>query len=125
LPAYVVDTYAWIDYFRGVSSEKLKTIIDTGGNITPTIVLAELKRKYVAEGLVNFTGDLDYIKRKSDIIELDENTAILAGEIRGAGPPQIGMGLVDCILLAFARTRGSKVLTGDKHFLGLPETELI
>ena len=93
--------------------------------MTPTIVLAELRRKYVKEDIQGFDSDLVYIRSKSDVVELDERTAVLAGEIKAMLPSGHGMGLVDCILLAHARLTGSRVLTGDKHFVGLPEAEAI
>ena len=126
MPAFIVDTYAWIDYFRGgANSAKLKTVLEGGGNITPTIVLAELRRKYVKEGIQGFDSDLAYIGRKSNVVDLDERTAVLAGEIKATLPSSHGMGLVDCILLAHAKLTGSKVLTGDKHFVGLLEAEMV
>ena len=57
-------------------------------------------------------------------MDLDEQTAILAGEIR-AQKPVPNMGLVDCILLALARVYSVKVLTGDEHFRTLNEAEFI
>lgn len=122
---YVIDTYAWIEYFRGSSlGKKVKSIIDSGGNITPTIVLAEMKKKFVEWSRDDFEEKLSFIKSKTDILPLDEETAILAGRIRA----KIGiesMGLVDCILLAVARVYGMKVLTSDKHFLYLEEAEFL
>jgi predicted nucleic acid-binding protein len=125
MPRFIIDTYAWVDYFRGaVHSPRLKEIIEAGDNLTPTIVLAELKRKYTSERFEDFEDDLRFIRTKTEILPLDEETAILAGEIR-AKIAKKGMGIVDCILIAVARLRGAKVLTGDEHFKGLPEAEFI
>lgn len=122
---YVIDTYAWIEYFRGSElGKEVKPIIDNGGNITPTIVLAEMKKRFVEWKRDDFEEKLGFIKSKTEILPLDEETAILSGEIRAT----IGiesMGLVDCILLAVARTYGAKVLTSDEHFRHLEEAEFL
>jgi predicted nucleic acid-binding protein len=78
MPNYIIDTYAWIEYFRGTENGvKIKEKIDADGNITPTIVLAELKKKYVGEGVCGFDEDLRFIKNKSIVIPLDEHTALV------------------------------------------------
>jgi len=71
-----------------------------------------------------FDHDLQLLKTKSSIQPLYEDTAKLAGEIR-ASIAVTGIGIVDCILIALARQTGMKVLTGDKHFVGLPEATMI
>jgi len=122
---YIVDTYAWIEYFRGTSKGmRIKDKIDAGDNITPTIVLAELKRKFVEWRRQDFEDKLAFIQENSQIVGLDEELAIMAGEIR-AQKSVPNMGLVDCILLALARKFNMKVLTGDKHFKSLDEAEYI
>jgi predicted nucleic acid-binding protein len=122
---HIIDTYAWVAYLRGTLKEQAaRWIIETGGNQTPTIVLAELKYKYTRERLPGFESDLAFIRTKSSIIPLDEATAIMAGDLRATTGVR-GIGLIDCILLAVARRTGLKVLTGDEHFKGLPEAELI
>lgn len=122
---YIVDTYAWLEYFRGTSTGmSIKDKIEAGDNITPTIVLAELKRKFVEWRRQDFDDKLAFIQENSQIVGLDGELAIMAGEIR-AQKPVPNMGLVDCILLALARKFNVKVLTGDKHFKTLSEAEYI
>lgn len=122
---YIIDTYAWIEYLRGTEiGDRIRSKIDVGENITPTIVLGELKKKYVEENLEGFTEDLKIIKTKSRILPLDEQTAINAGEIR-ATINVSGIGIVDCILIALSRQLNFKVLTGDPHFQNLSEAEFI
>lgn len=122
---FIVDTHAWIEYFSGSRWGKgIKDTVESGGNITPTIVLAEMKRKYTEWGRTDFDERLQFIEARSQVMPLDKETAVLAGEIRSKQPVR-GMGLVDCILLAHAGILGAKVLTGDQHFKGLPEAEFI
>lgn len=121
---YIIDTYVWIDYFRGLANQQLKRIIDREILYTPTIVLAELKKKYVEDNEVGFSVNLEDIRSKSSIIDLDETTAIRAGEIRATIPIR-DIGIVDCILIASAEINNAKVLTGDPHFRGLGNSVLI
>jgi len=121
----IVDTHAWVEYFRGTAKGKsIKDKIESGDNMTPTIVLAELKRKFTEWHRRDFEDRLEFIRENSQIIDLDEQTAILAGELR-AQKPVPNMGLVDCILLALSRIYSIKVLTGDEHFKTLSEAEFI
>lgn len=118
---YVIDTYAWIEYFKGSPLGKnVKNIIENGGNLVPTIVLAEIKKKFTDWGRDDFDEILRFIHQYTTTIPLDEATAILAGEIRSKTLVE-GMGLVDCILIALARLYSCKVLTKDEHFEQLPE----
>lgn len=87
-------------------------------------MIAELKKKYVEDRVSGFDQDITLLKTKSSIEPLYEETARLAGEIRATISVN-GIGIVDCILIAMARQTGMKVLTGDKHFAGLPEATMI
>jgi predicted nucleic acid-binding protein len=124
MAGYIIDTYAWVEYFRGSITSRARWLIESGGNQTPTIVLAELKHKYTKEDLADFETDLDFIKSKSIIVPLDEVTAIMAGKIRATIDVK-GIGIVDCILLALARNTENKLLTGDIHLKGMLETEFL
>jgi predicted nucleic acid-binding protein len=59
-------------------------------------------------------------------VPLDEETAEMAGKISAERRSRVrGWGLVDSIVLATARARGMKVITGDEHFRGLDEAIMI
>ena len=121
---YIIDTYVWIDYFRGLANQELEHRIDREILYTPTIVLAELKKKYVEDNEIGFKVDLEIVRSKSSIINLDETTAIRAGEIRATTNVE-NIGSVDWVLIASAEINNSKVLTGDPHFKGLENSVLI
>ena len=125
MTTYIVDSWAWIEYFRGSEiGGRAKSQIEAATSITPTIVLAEMSRKFRQLGRTDLPEKLNFIKQRSTVLPLDESTALLAGEIRANSPVQ-GMGLVDCVLLAVARLYSAKVVTGDPHFRALPEAEFI
>src|SRR5216684_818281 len=103
-----MDTFAWIEYFAGSEKgERAKGHIDSGEAITPTIVIAEFTDKYT-------------------IVALDDEIAEVAGIISAERRAKVkGWGLVDSVVLATARVRGVKVVTGDEHFKDLNEAIMI
>jgi len=120
---HVIDTYAWIEYFKGSRfGAKIKRQIETKNNITPTIVLAEISKFFTDLNRKDLKEKLDFIRSQSQVLALDEATAIIAGCIRST-MGNTGMGIVDCILLAVARLHKTKVLTGDKHFKNLEDAD--
>ena len=122
----MIDTFAWIEYFAGSArGEKAKPFIESGDGITPSVVIAEFTDKYVREGM-NPEERLKFIRSKTMVSPLDDETAEAAGRIssdRRRGVKRWGM--VDSCVLATARARGLKVVTGDEHFAGLNDAILI
>jgi len=127
---YVIDAYAWIEYFRASKfGEIAKEYIESDDAATPTIVVAEISRKLLQEiAISNETPvgrlkRLEFIRAKSRIIDLDFETAVEAGEIDVDMKKKVkGWGLADSIILCTARNAKGKVVTGDEHFRGLEET---
>jgi len=124
---YVVDSYAWLEYFMGtVAGEKAKKIIDssTDEKLTPTICIAEIYAKVLrVEGSEKAELQRAFIKSRSAIVSLTEEVAIEAAKIDVEMKKKIaGWGLADSIVLGTARKKRAKVLTGDEHFLNLEET---
>lgn len=124
--AEVIDTFAWIEYFAGSArGEKAKPYIEKGDAITPVLVIAELTDKYVREGM-DPAERLKFMRTKTMIASLDDETAEAAGRISAERRSKVkGWGLVDSCVLATARAKGTKVVTGDNHFEGLSEAIII
>lgn len=128
----VADAYAWMELFAGTrKGEFAKSRMEEAETvITPDTVLAELARKYIREGVKEETTRqrLSTILEASEPAYIDDHVAIEAGRAylelekraRDAGLEKPS--LFDGLVLAVARTNGGKVLTGDEHFRGLPET---
>ncbi len=88
-------------------------------------MLAEFTDKYAREKL-DPKDRLRFVKTVSALAPLDEETAELAGNISAERRPQVkGWGLVDSVVLATARLRKMRVVTGDEHFRGLDEAIMI
>jgi predicted nucleic acid-binding protein len=122
---YVLDTYAWVEYFRkSPLSDKVESILETGKCFTPTIVIAELQTKFLRDGL-DFTKAFNFIEIKTPITTLNKTLALSAGKInfeRKKINPH--WSLADSIVLATARETKAKVVTGDGDFKDL-ENEVI
>ena len=128
----VIDSYAWIELFIGSrAGNKVKDIISEATEVyTPSIVLAEIARKYFREGFRE--EDVRYrvriISDISVVVNIEPEIAVDAGkcylELReiakreGLTPPS----LADAVILSVARHLNAKILTGDPHFKDLPET---
>lgn len=128
----VADAFAWIELFSGTPKGAFakKKMEEGEAVITPDTVLAEVARKYAREGMSQAT----IRKRLSTILEvsepayIDDEIALEASSAylqlekdakeKGLKKPS----LFDALVLAVARRHGGKVLTGDRHFEGLPET---
>ncbi len=126
----VVDTYAWVELFRGgVLAEKVRDALLAADEVyTPDIVLAELARKYWREGFDDSTikSRLEVVERLSTVTPIDVETAALipraARELR-ENAKRLGLrsrpSLADAVVLAQALRLNAVVLTGDQHFRGL------
>ena len=129
------DTSAWVEYFIG--SERGAAAggyMESGEEIiTPDVVLAEIARKYLREGIgaSEVRKRLYYIASRSEIETIDAELGLSAGQAwqelatnarkRKLQSPS----LIDGIVLATARRHRAKVLTADPHFGGLEEAQMI
>ena len=122
----VIDTFAWIEYFAGSArGAKAKPFIERGDAITPAIVIAEFADKYLREG-INPDERLKFVRTKTVVAPLDDETAEAAGRISAERRAKAkGWGMADSCILATARVRAAKVVTGDAHFEDLDEAILI
>jgi predicted nucleic acid-binding protein len=120
--AYVLDTFAWVEYFRGSSlAEKVESILQSGKCFTPSVVIAELKTKFLRENS-DFTRAFNFIEFKTTIIPLDKRIALIAGKINFERKKiNHHWSLSDSVVLATARKINAKVVTGDEDFSDLKE----
>ena len=117
---YVIDSYAWIEYFRGSEKGKIaKNFIEEKSNATSAMTLAELSEKYTREEK-EFNEDLNFMISKTKIIPIDTDLAVLAGKINCENKKKIkNWGMADAVILATADLLNAKVVTGDEHFRNL------
>ena len=122
----LLDTYAWIEYFKGsAKGKKVQNFLKNEEILTPSIALVELSCKAFKEDW-DFVKCLEFIKTKSLIVDLNEEIIINIGkvycEMRKEKPH---FSLPDSIILCSAIIEKAKILTGDKHFKGLNEVEFL
>ena len=130
---YVIDSYAWIEYFRASKSgEVAKRYIENADSVTPTIVVSEISRKLQKEIELGDETDegrlkrLEFISATSQVVYLDFELAVTAGKTDLEMKKKAkGWGLADSIVLCTARNLNGKVVTGDEHFRGLEEVIFI
>ena len=120
---YIIDSYAWIEYFMGTKAgEKVKPIIEgLEEKITPTICLAEVYAKTIkVESEELAEKQRTFIKERSALIPLDETIAVKSARIDVTMKKKIkGWGLADSIVYATALIKKAEIITGDEHFKNL------
>jgi predicted nucleic acid-binding protein len=130
---YVIDTYAWIEYFKGTSlGQAARQYIEGDSAATPSIVILELERSLlrdIAEGNETREGakkKTEYVRSVTSIIDLTYDSAIKAAQTDREMRKKIkNWGMADSIVLATARQLGAKVVTGDEYFRGMKEAVMI
>jgi predicted nucleic acid-binding protein len=120
--AYVIDSFAWFEYFLGSNAGmKARPYIEAGSAITPTIVIAELADKYTREKM-SFSEKLNFILLRTQDAGLDVAIARQSGMFnKDRKKVAKRWGLADSIVLATARAHHAKIITGDEHFRDLAD----
>ena len=125
---YIVDAWAWIEYFRGTEyGAKLNDILDdpTTDIYTCAITVAEIISKTSRENRDVETA-YDMLLSNSQIIKLDEKISKQAGLIHfKMRQTSKDFGIADAFILAAANKLETKIITGDPHLKGLKNAILI
>ena len=118
----LLDSFAWIEYFIG--SKKGATVRDyVEGDeplYTPSICLTEIKSRYLRDKK-DPTTRIQLIVERSFIMELNKEIALLAADIK----QKHKLHTIDAIINATAQHRGLTLVTGDQHFKGMRNVEMI
>jgi len=130
----VFDSYAWIEYFLGSEAGKIvKENLNIEEVVTPSIVLAEIARKYLREQMdeKEIVRRLEFVSANSAIVEIDVDSSVVAAKayleiLEKAKQEKLKKpSLTDGIVLAIGKTLGAKIITGDEHFKRLTEVIFI
>lgn len=126
--SFVIDTYAWIEYFDGTKKgEIVKDIIENENNqiFTNIITIAELSSHYKRNNM-NFEIPLQILKTISEIFYLDLEFTLDVGKLHAElKKERRHIGLANIFILLTAKKTNSKVVTGNEDFRGLKETLMI
>lgn len=122
----LVDSWAWIEYFKGTSSGKAITgIVENESAYTSSISLAEISAWFYKNNK-NPEKAIENIKVNSSIIFLEEAILVESGrryvELRNH---KKDIGLIDAIIYTTARMHGLDLLTGDADFRDLPAVRMV
>ena len=124
-----LDSFAWIEYLEGTPRGKQVRSLVAGPEalFTCPIVIAEVYSRIARTKSATAASDaITFILHRTALVEHDTTIALEAGHIHvDMKGKHRGFGLADAFVLAAARSRGVKVLTGDAHFDGLPEAVML
>ncbi|MBI2649588.1 MAG: type II toxin-antitoxin system VapC family toxin [Thaumarchaeota archaeon] len=126
---FVIDTHSWVEYLLGSKGgEKAREYIESGNGLTPSIVLAELRKWYLKEIEAGRRHEREmhkhmaFIESITQVVPLDASLALKAGETDFLMKKRIkGWPLADSVIYATARSRAAQVVSGDPHFKGLED----
>ena len=125
---YVIDAWAWIEYFIGSQyGAKLNEILEDASTevYTCAITVAEVISKTVREGR-DVEAAYDMLLSNSQVINADEEVSKQAGLLHAEmRKTKKDFGLADAYVLATAKELKAKILTGDAHFQNLNDVFLI
>nr|QNO52922.1 tRNA(fMet)-specific endonuclease VapC [Methanosarcinales archaeon ANME-1 ERB6] len=123
----LIDSFAWIEYFMGTEmGVEVKQVVESDVQLyTSPIVIAEIYSKSLrtdgrAEERRNF------IVKRCAVIPIDEEIAVEAAKIHAEAKKTMeDFGLADAFVLASARYKNVRVLTGDPHFEDFSESIML
>lgn len=117
-----LDSFAWIEYFLGSKrGNKVRKYIERGGPLyTPAICLTEIKHRYLRDKK-DPTNRIDFILDRSLIIAINKNVALAAADIK----QKHKLHTIDAIIYASSQLKKLTLVTGDQHFKGLSNVEII
>ncbi|MBS7626793.1 type II toxin-antitoxin system VapC family toxin [Candidatus Bathyarchaeota archaeon] len=130
---FVIDTYAWVEYLLGSEAGvKVRKYIEGETCLTPSIVVAELRRWYLREIEAGRRSDREmrihfgFFESATEIVPLDASLALKAGETDFLMKKRIkNWPLADSIIYATARSRAAQLVSGDPHFKDLEDVIFI
>lgn len=124
----LIDSDAWMEYFMGTKKgERVKEIIEDNTRILYTlpIIIAEIYSKSLNID-DNVEDRKEFIIDRCVIIPIDVEIAVEAARIYArVKKREKGFGLMDAIVLASAKKKDVKVLTGDYHLRSFPECVML
>ena len=119
---YVLDTYAWAEFFDGSEKgKKVKEIIAEGNVASSIIILAELADKCARENR-ELEPFIKFIESNSVILSLNKEIAINSGKLKlELRKSSKNISLADAIHLQTAKSVNAIFVTGDPDFKKIKE----
>ena len=118
---FLMDSSAWIEYFRATAlGAKVKNIIEGGENIvlTPNIVAAEVVSKIARSGEETEKA-VEAIRNLSVPAEEKQSYYLEAGKLHSAMKKQFeNISLADSIIKVLGEKNNANIITKDAHLKG-------
>ena len=116
----LIDSWAWIEYWRGGprSNESAKYVEGSEMALASTVNLTETffwVLRHYGEGKAGEKRET--LKKRCFLIPVDEEISVEAARLKQS----LKTSLADSLILATARSRGAKVVTGDPDFKKIPD----
>ncbi len=125
---YLLDTYAWIEYFEGSEKgEKVDKLISAPENeiFSNPVILAEVVSKAKRSGNDSEVA-LAAVRQLSKMIDIDLDTGRLAGELHYRYKKEhTDFGMIDALVLATSINIKAKIVTGDPHFKAMKDVVML
>lgn len=123
---YVVDSWAWIEYFDGTKvGKRVDEITLNAEAFTSAVTVAEVLSKSERQGK-DTARIFDFIASLSKIINIDADLARAVGSLHARIKKDVpNFSLADAFALQLAKSVGAKVLTGDPDFEGMKDAEFL
>lgn len=125
---FVVDSWAWIEYFKASSKGfKAKNIIENDQNeiFVPSVVISEVISSTRRQNM-NHIEAAKVILALSSIVDVTKEELVDIGILHAEMREKIkDFGLGDSFVLFSARKINAKILTGDPHFKNMKEAIMI
>ena len=127
---YLIDSFAWMEYFIGTTrGRRVREVVEevTAECLVSAINIAEIYSKSIkTDGTARAEERRRFITSRCAVVEVGEHIAVEAAKIDVEMKEKVkGWGLADSIVLATARNSGARILTGDEHFKGSVDVELL
>jgi predicted nucleic acid-binding protein len=119
----VFDAFAWFEYFFGtLRGEKVRPYVDNPEVLilTPAIALYEIKNKLVRED-IGWKKWVGFILERSIIADMNSEIALIAVDVRNKHKLKTS----DAFIYTTALVHEAPLVSGDRHFKGLKNVELI
>ncbi len=124
----LLDSWAWLEYFfGGQRGLRVEGYLQHPPIYTSPLILAEVYsalRRRRDESTAE--RSLAFMLTHSTVVPVDERMGIEAGSLHAQRRQSVkGFGMVDAFILATARRKGVRLVTGDEHFAGLADVDIL
>ncbi len=119
----LIDSSAWIEYFKGTSYGKKAGEYIEGNEeiIISSINVAEVYKFLLKNNPQESENLIAFVLKTSFIIPISTEIALKAAKIKH----EKNLGMADAIVLATAQLHNAKIITGDRDFEDFDNVEII